>query len=71
VPESRPVDVLKLAHAGRFVMLKVRESPFASLAVGVNEYAEPGDMDVAGDPLIVGALFELEPLLTVIENAGR
>jgi len=36
VPESLPVDVLKVAHDGLFAMLKVSVSPFASLAVGVN-----------------------------------
>ena len=34
VPSNRPVVVLNVAHAGRFVMLKVSESPFGSLAVG-------------------------------------
>ncbi len=35
VPESVPVAVLKLAHAGLLLMLKVNGSPFGSLAVGV------------------------------------
>ena len=34
VPLRRPVDVLKVAHAGRLTMLKRSGSPFASLAVG-------------------------------------
>ena len=37
VPESRPVDVLKLAHDGLFEMLNVSAWPSGSDAVGVNE----------------------------------
>ena len=37
VPCNRPVVVLNVAHAGRFVMLKVSVPPSASLAVGWNE----------------------------------
>jgi hypothetical protein len=37
VPERRPVEVLNVAHVGLFEMLNVSLSPFASLAVGVNE----------------------------------
>jgi hypothetical protein len=54
VPCSRPVAVLKVAHVGRFVMLKVSVPPSASLAVGWNEYAVPAVTDVGGTPLIVG-----------------
>ena len=36
VPLSRPVNVLKVAHAGRLTMLKRSGSPSASLAVGWN-----------------------------------
>ncbi len=57
VPESRPVDVLKLAQAGRFVMANVSVSLSASDAVGVNPYAEPAFTEVTGVPLIVGARF--------------
>ena len=70
VPLRRPVEVLKDAHAGLFEMLKVRESPFESLAAGVNEYAEPTPTEVEGVPEILGALLEVEPALTTIENAG-
>jgi len=39
VPCKRPVVVLKVAHDGRFVMLKVNVEPLsASVADGVNEY---------------------------------
>jgi hypothetical protein len=41
VPCNRPVVVLKVAHAGGLSIPKVNTSPFASLAVGVNEYGVP------------------------------
>ena len=37
VPCNCPVVALKLAHAGRLRIPKFKTSPFASLAVGVNE----------------------------------
>jgi hypothetical protein len=37
VPDSRPVEVLKLAQAGRFAMLYVSVCPSGSDPVGVNE----------------------------------
>jgi hypothetical protein len=37
VPARRPLEVLKVAHDGVLVMLKVSLSPSASLAVGVKE----------------------------------
>jgi hypothetical protein len=70
VPLRRPVEVLKDTHAGLFEMLKVKESPFESLAVGVNEYAEPTPTDVAGVPEILGAVLDVEAALTVIEKVG-
>ena len=36
VPDSLPVVVLNVAHAGLFVTLNASVSPFASFAVGVN-----------------------------------
>jgi hypothetical protein len=68
VPDNRPVVVLNVAHAGGFTMLNVNALPFASAAVGVNEYALPATTDVAGVPEMVGAML---PLLTLIENAGN
>jgi hypothetical protein len=37
VPCNRPVELLNVAHAGRFAMLKVSVPPSGSLAVGWNE----------------------------------
>lgn len=71
VPLNRPVEVLKDAHAGLFEMLNVSESPFESLAVGVNEYADPTPTEVDGVPEIVGAALEVEPEVTASENAGK
>jgi len=72
VPESLPVDVLKLAHDGLFVMLKVSASPFASLAVGVKLYATPTLPVVDGEPLIFGAVFVPpdDVPVTVMLNVG-
>jgi hypothetical protein len=55
---SRPVEVLKLAQTGLFVIAYVSALPSASEADGVNEYAVPAVTLVAGVPLIVGALFD-------------
>jgi hypothetical protein len=71
VPESCPVEVLKLAHEGRFAIENVSVSPFASDAVGRKLYAEPAFTDVAGVPLIVGALFDGVAADTVIVNADN
>ncbi|HJY36727.1 MAG TPA: hypothetical protein VJ299_04635, partial [Steroidobacteraceae bacterium] len=57
VPDNCPVDVLNAAHAGLFAMENFSVSPLASAAVGRNAYALPAFTDVAGAPLIVGALF--------------
>src|SRR5579864_4669959 len=65
VPLSAPVDVLKVAHAGKFWTLNVSFSPAGPLAVGVKEYAWPSLTCVAGVPLIVGGT-----ALTWILNAG-
>lgn len=73
VPERRPVEVLNVAQVGLLEMLNVSLSPFASLAVGVNEYAVPTRAEVAGVPEIVGALFEVEvdpEAFAVIENGA-
>ena len=70
VPLKRPVEVLKDAHAGLFEMLNVSESPFESLAVGVNEYADPTPTEVDGVPEIFGALLDVDAALTVMEKVG-
>ena len=69
VPTSWPVEPLKVAHDGRLTMLNVNVSASRSLALGANEYWVPCSIEVAGVPLIVGALFG--GALTVIENAGN
>src|SRR6185295_8447185 len=71
VPESLPVEVLKLAQEGLFWMLKVSALPSASLAVGWKLYASPAVTDVGGDPAIVGARLAGAVVSTVIENAGN
>jgi hypothetical protein len=55
VPDSWPVVLLKLAHAGRLAMLKRSGSPFASLAVGRKLYADPAATEVRGVPEMTGA----------------
>ena len=71
VPDSLPVVVLNVAHAGLFVTLNASVSPFASFAVGVNEYRLPATTVFGGVPLIyVSELLVPEPL-TVIEKLGR
>jgi hypothetical protein len=67
-PCKRPVLVLKVAHAGKFTMLKVSALPSASLAVGLNAYADPATTEAGGVPDIVGA--ELLAV-TVMLNAGN
>jgi hypothetical protein len=49
--------VLKLAHAGLLATEKPNALPFASLAVGWNEYATPAPTVVAGVPEMTGATF--------------
>ena len=56
VPASRPVLVLNVAQVGRFAMLYVRVSPFASVAAGVNAYCAPTVAVVTGVPLIEGGV---------------
>ena len=41
VPDSRPVDVLNVAQAGRFWMLNVSVLPSGSLALGWNDTPQP------------------------------
>jgi hypothetical protein len=71
VPLNAPVVVLKLAHDGLLEMEKLSVSPLASLAVGLKLYACPTDADVAGVPLIFGALLVLVEDFAVIENVGK
>ena len=68
VPDSCPVAVLNVAHAGRFAIANVSVSPSPSAAVGRNVYALPALTVLAGVPLIVGALFGAAA--TVIENGA-
>jgi len=71
VPVSLPVDVLKVAQDGLFVMLNVRGSLLASAAVGWKEYAVPTATDFNGVPVIVGGeLVEPPEAATTIENVG-
>jgi hypothetical protein len=69
VPESRPLDVLKVAHQGLFVMLKVSLARSGSEAVGVNEYCEPTYTDAAGVPEMLGARFCAAATLLTSEPA--
>jgi hypothetical protein len=38
VPDSEPLELLKVAQAGLFAMLKLTDWPLGALTVGVNEY---------------------------------
>jgi hypothetical protein len=69
VPDSRPVDVLNEAHEGLFAIEKDRVCPSGSEEVGVNEYAWPATILVAGVPAMTGA--RLADAATEIEKAGR
>src|SRR5690606_364173 len=73
VPESRPVLVEKLAHAGMPEIEKVSASPLASLALGWNEYAVPTITLAAGTPEITGGVLAgggVVPVVTVMRNAA-
>ena len=50
------MEVLKLAHAGMFWMLKVSVMPLGPDAVGVKLYTEPAVTPVGGVPEMVGGL---------------
>jgi hypothetical protein len=58
VPESRPVAVLKLAHAGLLAIVKRRLvlAVSGSVTAGRNEYAEPTYTQLEGVPEIVGGV---------------
>jgi hypothetical protein len=56
VPLSSPVAMLKLAQEGLCAIEKLSVLPAGPLAVGVNAYACPAITDVAGLPVIVGAV---------------
>src|SRR5690606_19495212 len=68
VPDTRPVDALKLAHDGRFSTENVSASPSGSDAPGSNTYGEPCTTVAGGLPQIVGARFCGSAACTVIEN---
>src|SRR5262245_27850306 len=73
VPESLPVEVLKLAQPGLLLMAKVSLSLFASLAVGWKVYALPAVTLLPGAPAIFGAAFAVVGLVagrTRMANAG-
>lgn len=70
-PESRPVDVLKLAHAGRFWIEKPRLLPSGSDAVGRKLYVLPTVTDVTGVPEITGARLLVGDADAEILNAGK
>ncbi len=57
VPANAPDEALKIAQTGRFCTEKVKASPSTSLAVGLNEYADPATTVVPGDPMIEGGWF--------------
>lgn len=68
VPDSPPVAVENVAHAGLLLMLNERESESASDAVGVKLYALPAATEVAGVPEIAGA--ELAGVVGVVGVDG-
>jgi hypothetical protein len=55
VPDSLPESASNEAQAGLFWILKVRDLPAGSDAVGVKVYAVPALTELAGAPLIAGA----------------
>ena len=55
VPDSRPVEVLKVAQSGLLLMLKASVSPSASDAVGTKLYALDAFTAPGAVPEIVGA----------------
>jgi hypothetical protein len=69
VPDSRPVEVLKVAQEGLFTMANASAWPSGSLADGVKLYAIVACTDVDGEPEMDGA--ELGGGVTVIANAGK
>src|SRR5512137_832687 len=76
MPLSRPVAAPIASHFGALATLKVSASPFASDAVGWNEYSLPSLTLVGGVPLINGAAFGTGALLvgaatTVTANGPR
>jgi hypothetical protein len=68
VPDSSPVTLLNVAHAGGLATVKRSGSPFASLAVGTKLYWRPAAMDVRGVPEMTGATFLR--LVARIENSS-
>src|SRR5688500_11539016 len=71
VPVSAPVEVLKVAQAGRLLIDHVSARPSGSEPVGRNAYALPATTDVDGVPLSTGARLVVElPVCVAIEKAG-
>jgi hypothetical protein len=66
VPDSLPVEVLKVAQLGLLVIEKVSTCPSGSAAAGWNTYGDPAAALVAGVPEMVGA--RLAAPDTVIEK---
>ncbi len=50
-------------------MLNVSASWLASLAAGVNVYGVPTFAVFTGEPVIVGALFEVETVIAKVDSA--
>ena len=56
MPESCPVPLSKVAHAGIWAIVNTRRRPCGLVTVGVNEKFCPAVIDVGGTPEIVMAL---------------
>lgn len=67
-PESAPVEALKLAQLGWFLILNVTFSPLEPLTCGANQYALPAVTAVTGVPLIVSVA---APAVEAEANAVR
>ncbi|HEV2443505.1 MAG TPA: hypothetical protein VGT07_13355 [Steroidobacteraceae bacterium] len=70
VPVSVPVELLKVAQLGVFVIENVSVLPLGSVVVGVNVYVCPAVTLADGVPEIVGGP-EPPAAVTFTENEGR
>src|SRR4051794_28057111 len=71
VPESCPVDVLKLAHAGLLAIVKRRVVLSGSVAVGRNEYGEPTYTQLEGAPEMVGGVAAFAVVLRTAPSTSK